>query len=650
MNSKLVAPYGTWKSPITLDMVAHGTVNLVRIVLDGPDTYWSEVRPAEDGRTVIMKRGSGGELEEITPPGFSVSSMVNEYGTRGFSVANEVVYFSNQTDQRVYRQRPGEAPVPITPEGDYRYGSMVWNELLGQIICIREDHTDLDEDHPASEIVTIDAASGGEPKVLLADNDFHNSPCLSPDGKRLAWLTWDHPNMPWDVTELWTAPVNEDGSLGEALFVAGGVDEAVVQPEWSPGGDLFFVSDRTGWASLYRWDGTEAVPVLEMEAEFARANWWVGMCAYGFDSPNSLVCSYAQRGFWRLGRISLGDGRLHPINIPYWEMGHGDLQVGQGKVLLVAGSPDHPLSLLEVDLEDGSFTVLRTEFDVELAYGYLSSPEAIEFPTASERTAHAFYYPPVNQDYVAPEGDKPPMLVTCHGGPHSATSIELNLTTQYWTSRGFAVLDVNYGGSTGYGREYRERLIGEWGVVDVDDCANAAIHLVERGDADIERIAISGGSAGGFTALASLAFRDVFRAGASYFGVSDLEELLSDIHKFDANSLVGLVGPYPLYRRRYFERSPINFAGDTACPVIFFQGLEDTIVPAVQSEVMFNTLRDKGVPTAYLAFEGEYHGFRFAETIKQCLAAEFYFYSRIFGFEPAGDLDPIPIENLPPHC
>ena len=328
-------------------------------------------------------------------------------------------------------------------------------------------------------------------------------------------------------------------------------------------------------------------------------------------------------------------------------MGQGDLQAGQDRVVLVAGSPDHPMSLLEVTLEDRQLNVLRVESDDELPPGYLSIPEAIEFPTTNEQTSHAFFYPPTNQDYIAPEGEKPPLLVTCHGGPHSAASAELNLTVQYWTSRGIAVLDVNYGGSTGFGREFRERLIGEWGVVDVDDCVNAALYVVERGDADGDRTAISGGSAGGFTALAALTFRDVFKAGASYFGVSDLEALLSGIHKFDAHSLVGLVGPYPLYRRRYVERSPINFSQFATCPVIFFQGLEDTIVPAIQSEEMFNTLRDNGVPTAYLTFEGEHHGFLMAETIMQCLSAEFYFYSRIFGFNPADHLEPIPIENLP---
>ena len=370
------------------------------------------------------------------------------------------------------------------------------------------------------------------------------------------------------------------------------------------------------------------------------------MCSYGFDSPGSLVCSYSQKGFWRLARLFLDDGRLEPINTSHWEMGHGDLQVAPDRVVLVAGSPSMPMSLLEIDLESKDLSVLRVESDDELAPGYISLPEPIEFPTEGQQTAHAFFYPPTNQDYVAPEGEKPPLVVVCHGGPHSSASAELNATTQYWTSRGIAVLDVNYGGSTGFGREYRERLIGEWGVVDVNDCVNAALYLVERGDVDGERTAISGGSAGGFTALAALTFRDVFKAGASYFGVSDLEALLSGIHKFDAHSLVGLVGPYPLYRRRYTERSPINFSQYAACPVIFFQGLEDTIVPAIQSEEMFKSLRDNGVPTAYLAFEGEYHGFHKAETIMQCLSAEFYFYSRIFGFEPADELEPVVIENL----
>ena len=502
MNQPLVAPYGTWKSPVSLEMVAHGTAIPLRIALDGPDTYWAEVRPAEDGRTVIVKRTPDGELVDITPPGFSSVSRVNEYGTRSYTVADGVVYFSNNSDQRVYRQQPGGAPVPMAPEAGFRYGSRVVDQNHGRIICVRENHTDPDEDYPLSEFVALGIEWVGEPQVLLADNDFHSSPRLSPDGKQLAWLTWNHPNMPWDGTELWAAPFNEDGSLGEATFVAGGVNEAVIQPEWSSAGELFFVSDRSNWANLYRWRNGEVEPVYEMEAEFSRANWWVGMCSYGFDSPDSLVCSYSQNGFWRLARIfpdeERHDSRLDRIVIPYWEMGQGDLQVGRDRVVLVAGSPGHPMSLLEVTLEDRHLRVLRVESEGELPSGYLSIPETIEFPTTNEKTSHAFFYPPTNQDYVAPEGEKPPLLVTCHGGPHSSASAELNLTVQYWTSGGLAVLDVNYSGSTGFGREFRERLIGEWGIVDVDDCVNAALYVVERGDADGDRTAISGGSAGGF--------------------------------------------------------------------------------------------------------------------------------------------------------
>ena len=646
MTTSMVAPYGSWKSPITLDMVADETIELGRIALDGDDVYWIETRPFEDGRSVLVKRGSDGALQDLTPPEFSVGTMVHEYGTRSFIVAEGVIYFSNYLDHRVYRQRVGEEPKAITPKGELRYGSKVFDGKRGRVICVCEDHGSPDAEQPVNDIVAIDIQGRREPEVLVTSNDFYSSPALSPDGNHLAWLTWDHPSMPWDGTELWVAPVAEDGTLGESTLVAGGVDEAVIQPEWSPEGELYFVSDRSGWANLYRWRNGEVEPVLEMDAEFAKANWWVGMCSYGFDTPSSLICSYVSRGVWSLARLYLRELSLEPIAIPYWEMSHGDLQVVPGRVVFAAGSPGQPISLLQLDLEDGELAVVQVESDVEPASGYLSLPEAIEFPTSNNETAHAFFYPPANQDYSAPDDERPPLLVTCHGGPHSAATAELNLAVQYWTSRGIGVLDVNYGGSTGYGRDFRERLIGEWGVVDVNDCVNAALYLVERGDVDGNRIAISGGSAGGFTALAALTFRNVFKAGASYFGVSDLESLLTDIHKFDTHSLVGLVGPYPLYRKRYIERSPINYPDHATCPTIFFQGLEDTIVPAIQSEEMFKALRRNGVPTAYLAFEGEHHGFRQAETIKRALAAEFYFYSRIFGFVPADDLEPIPIENL----
>lgn len=644
MAEPQTAPCGSWTSPITTDLIVTETIGLGRIVLDSEDTYWAEARPSEAGRNIIVKRTPSGDTFDVTPGEFSVTTLVHEYGARGYTVADGVVYFSNFDDQRLYRHRPGEDPVPITPEGDLRYGGAVIDRRRNRIICVREDHTTNDA-HPVNTVVAIDINGRDAAKILASGNDFYATPRMNPDDTILAWLTWNHPNMPWDGTELWVAPISDDGLLGVPEFVAGGIDQSVMQPEWSPDGTLYFISDRSGWANLYRWRHHQVEPVLEMQAEFAKTHWWGGISAYGFESASSLVCSYVQQGVWCLARLYPEAHRLEPLNIPYSEMGRADLKVAAGRVVFEAGSPIHPMSVLELDLATEKLTVLQVASTADVDSGYLSIPENIEFPTEKGVTAHAFYYPPKNQDYRPSTGEKPPLLVTCHGGPHDAASLEMDLSMQYWTSRGIGVLDVNYGGSTGYGRDYRERLIGEWGVVDVDDCVNAARYLVERGDVDADRVAISGGSAGGYTALAAMTFRDVFKAGASHFGVSDLEALIDDIHKFDTNSLVGLVGPYPLYRKRYIERSPINYAEQLSCPVIFFQGLEDTIVPADQSEIMFEALRDRGVPTAYIAFEGEYHGFQQSENIKRALEAELYFYSRVFGFELADPVEPVQIEN-----
>ncbi|HEU0075413.1 MAG TPA: prolyl oligopeptidase family serine peptidase [Dehalococcoidia bacterium] len=645
MSEARVAPYGSWKSPITTDLIVGQTMGLGRIVLDGDVTYWVEHRPWEEGRSVIVRRTPDGETADVTPAGYGVGTRVHEYGTRGYTVADGVVYFSNFADQRLYRQRPGEAPIAITPEGDARYGGMIVDRRRNRITCVREDHSTEDE-QAVNEIVAIDCDGEGKIQVLVTSNDFYSSPRLSPDGATFAWVTWNHPNMPWDGTELWVSSVTAGGLLETPTQVAGGIDEAVMQPEWSPDGTLYFLSDRSGWANLHRWPGGPPELVLEMEADFAKTHWWLGMSSYGFESESSIICCYVHNGMWTLARLHLEDRRLEPFDIPYTELGRGDLQVACGRVVFEAGSPVKHLSVLEVDLAEGSHTVLQVSIRSAVELGYVSIPEEIECPTGNGLTAHAFYYAPRNQDFVAPEGEKPPLMVLCHGGPHDSASIQLNLTTQYWTSRGIGVLDVNYGGSTGYGRDYRERLIGEWGIVDVDDSVNAAKFLIERGDVDENRVVISGGSAGGYTALAAMTFRDVFKAGASHFGISDLEALLTDIHKFDTFSLVGLVGPYPLYRKRYFERSPINYAEELNCPVIFFQGLEDTIVPADQSEAMYKVVRERGIPTAYVSYEGEYHGFTQAENIKRTLEAEIYFYSRIFGFELADDIRPVRIENL----
>ena len=639
------APYGSWKSPISTDMIVAETISLGRIFLDGGDTYWAELRPSQKGRNIIVRRTPDGKTSDVTTGQFSVGTAVHEYGARGFTVADGVVYFSNVDDQRLYRQRPGEKPIAITPEGSMRYAGMMVDQSRGRIICVREDHTNAAAE-PINTVVGIDINGREEAKVLVSGNDFYAGLHVSPDGNALAWRTWNHPNMPWDGNELWVASVDDDGFPGTATLVAGSASEAIAQPAWSPDGTLFFLSDASGWWNLYRWDGKNVKRVLEMEAEFAKTYWWVGMASYGFESANSLVCSYGKYGLWQLARLNLQSNRLDVLDIPYLAMGWGDLRVAPGRVVFEAGSPIRPDSVLELDLETRDLTVLQVAVQTDIDPEYLSIPEPIEFPTEKGLTAHAFYYAPRNRDYTGPVGEKPPLLVTCHGGPTGAATMELELTTQYWTSRGFAMLDVNYGGSTGYGRDYRERLIGEWGVVDVDDSVNGALYLVGRGVVDPNRLAISGGSAGGYTALAAMTFRDIFKAGASHFGVSDLEALLNDIHKFDTHSLDGLVGPYPLYRKKYFERSPINYVEQLSCPVIFFQGLNDTIVPPDQSEMMFEVLRKKGVPTAYITFEGEGHGFQQSANIKRSLEAEMYFYSRVFGFALADPVEPVQIENL----
>ncbi|MCH7714478.1 MAG: S9 family peptidase, partial [Chloroflexi bacterium] len=457
-------------------------------------------------------------------------------------------------------------------------------------------------------------------------------------------------NMPWDGTHLWTAGFNQDGSLGTPFLVAGGVEESIFQPEWSPAGTLYFVSDRSNWWNLYRWQNGRVEPVAPMDAEFAKPQWALAQATYGFQSESSIIASYIQGGSWHLARIEINPestpGRLEPVVIPSSEMGRGGFAVDSKKVVIGAGSPSETYSIIKLDLSSDNIHVLRRSTGIEVDAGCISLPQPLEFPTENGLSAHAFYYPPKNDAYSAPASERPPLLVKSHGGPTGAAGAALDLSIQYWTSRGFAVMDVNYGGSTGYGREYRQRLHGQWGIVDVDDCVNAARYLVERGLVDGGRLAIDGGSAGGFTTLAVLTFRDVFHAGASHYGVSDLEALAKDTHKFESRYLDSLIGPYPERRDLYLERSPIHHTGGLSCPLILFQGLEDKIVPPDQAESMYQAVKAKGIATAYLAFEGEQHGFRQAANIKRALDAELYFYSQVFGFTLADPVEPVAIDNL----
>jgi len=639
----MTKPYGSWKSPITSDLIVAGTISLSEPCFDGANILWLEGRPSEGGRVVIVRRTPDGATTDVTPPGFNVRTTVHEYGGGAYVVGRGDIYFSNFGDQRLYHQPIADVARPITSPGKIRYADAAIDRHRNRLYCVREDHTASDRD-PVNSLVSVDLQGNRTEQVLVSGNDFYSSPRLSPDGSRLAWLTWNHPNMPWDGCELWIGELDSDPRIVRSERVAGGPDESIFQPEWSPGGMLHFVSDRTGWWNLYRCAGGAIHALCPMEAEFGEPQWVFGMSTYAFESEDRIVCTYCEKGTWRLGILDAKDGRLERIETSYTDI--SGIRASSDRAVFCAGSPTQSMAVILLDLRTRESQVLRRSNSITIDPGYLSKPEAIEFPTENGRTAHGFFYPPTNRDYEAPAGERPPLMVISHGGPTSATTTTLKLTIQHWTSRGIGVLDVNYGGSTGYGTEYRRRLNGQWGVVDLDDCVSGARYLADRGLADAKRLIIRGGSAGGYTTLAALTFRNVFRAGASYYGISDLEALEHDGHKFESRYNHSLVGPYPERAQLYRARSPIHFIDRLSCPIILFQGLEDKVVPPNQAEMMYDALLKKGLPVAYVPFEGEQHGFRKAENIKRSLDAELYFYSRVFGFEPAEPIEPVKIANL----
>ncbi len=644
-NSPKIAPYGSWKSPITADLIVGGSVGLSQPQLDGSDIYWLELRPTEGGRNVVVKCSATRTFTDITPRPFNARTRVHEYGGGDYIVNNGVVYFTNFADQRLYKQvGPGD-PEALTPVADMRYADTCLDHTRGRLICVREDHT-VQNAEAVNTIVALSMDANDDCGVVLTGgNDFYSSPRVSPDGTQLAWLTWNHPNMPWDGCELWVGEFGPDGTLASTRWVAGSVAESIFQPEWSPEGVLYFASDRNGWWNLQRISAEgEIESVTRSKAELGMPQWLFGMSLYAFASPDLVVCSHVEQGVSRLETIETQTGKLTVIDSPFTDIQF--LKAANGVAVFRAGSPTEVASITKFDVATGQFETLRRANEQEVYPQYFSVPRAIEFPTESGLTAHGFFYPPQNPDFRALDGEKPPLIVKSHGGPTAAASTALSLSVQFWTSRGFAVLDVNYGGSTGYGRQYRERLNKKWGIVDVDDCVNGAKYLVDRGEVDGQRLIITGGSAGGYTTLCALTFRNAFKAGASHFGVSDAEALARDTHKFESQYLTGLLGPYPARKDIYFERSPINFTERLSCPVIFFQGLEDKVVPPNQAEKMVEAIRSKGIPVAYAAFEGEQHGFRQAQNIKRALEGELYFYSRVFRFELAEPVEPLLIENL----
>ena len=640
-----VAPYGSWRSPVSSGLIVRGLVGLSEVMVDNEDVYWMESRPNEDGRNVVVRRTPDGSTEDVTPRPFNARTRVHEYGGGDFAVHDGTVYFSNFADQRIYRRPPSGEPQPLTRETGRRFADMLVDPARNRLVAVREDHAG-EAREPVNEVVGVNLENGDE-TVLVSGNDFYSSPRPSPDGGRLAWLTWNHPNMPWDGAELMVCDVGADGHPENIGRVAGGRDESIFQPEWSPDGTLCFVSDRTGWWNLYRLSRGSIGPLCEKEAEFGLPQWIFGMSTYAFVSSGRIACSYTDRGGSHLALLDTQTGDFEPVETPYSSIAYVRADAATGDVVFRGGSPTEFACIVRLDPSTGDHEILRRSgARIEIDPGHLSVPEPVEFPTENDLTAYAFFYAPKNRDYAAPEGELPPLLVMSHGGPTAATSSSLDLEIQYWTSRGIAVLDVNYGGSTGYGREYRRRLDGEWGVVDVEDCANGAKYLAARGLVDGGRLMITGGSAGGYTTLCALAFTDTFAAGASHFGVSDVEELAKETHKFESRYLDGLIGPYPERADLYRERSPIHYADRLSCPVIFFQGLEDKVVPKEQAETMFAALRAKGLPVAYVPFEGEQHGFRRAENIRRALDGELYFYARIFGFDLGDTVEPVTIENL----
>lgn len=636
--------YGSWKSQVTSDLVSSGTIRFDgQIEIDGDEIYWVEMRPAEAGRYVVVRRSRDGRKSDITPRQFNARTRVHEYGGGAFKVDHGSVYFSNFTDQRLYCQNFGSTPWPITHEGSMCYADGIIDHRRERMICVCQDHTRNDK-NPENYLASINIHGTGQVQKLVSGNDFYSSPRVSPDGSHLAWLTWNHPNMPWDYTELWVGEIEEDGAITNAVKLAGGSDESICQPKYSSDGTLYFISERTGWWNLYRWRDGFIEPLCPMEAEFGVPHWTFGQSNYGFASTRQLICTYFKNGAWHLASLDTVTLRFEIIDTPYTSI--SSVQALPGYAVFLAGSPTETPAIVRLDLAGGKTEVLCRSTEVKVDPRYLSLPEAIEFPTESGLTAHALYYKPKNDNFTGPSDKRPPLIIVSHGGPSGATSSTLNLSIQFWTSRGFAVADVDYGGSTGYGRAYRQRLDGRWGIIDVDDCVNCARYLIERGEVDGERTVIRGGSAGGYTTLAALAFRNVFKAGASYYGVSDLEALAKDTHKFESRYLDRLVGPYPTRRDLYLERSPIRSVERLSCPIIFFQGDEDKIVPPDQAEVMANALRKKGIPVAFVVFQGEQHGFRKAQNIKRALDAELYFYSKIFNFDLSDQIEPVLIENL----
>jgi dipeptidyl aminopeptidase/acylaminoacyl peptidase len=619
------APFGTWASPIGAARAAGAALRLAQPRLDGGFVYWLEARPLEAGRQTVMRAPlAGGAAEELTP-GRSVRCLVHEYGGGDYGVRAGLVVCADPAGGAFLAGR--EARPLRSARAGARYGDFAFSPDGRWIAAVEEEHG---EGEVANRLVAL-AAAGGERVVIADRHDFVSSPCFSPDGARLAFLSWEHPDMPWDATTLRAVAFGPAGPAGTPRAVAGGAEESIFQPGFSPAGTLRFVSDRSGWWNL--WQEGEAAPraLCPRESEHGLPQWGLGASTWGHEADDALWCVARSAGRDSLGRLAPSSGALEALPLAF-DVVEG-LAVGPESAAFVGYGASRPPTLCVLDLASRALRELRVAFESDFEPGSLAAPEAVVFPSEEGRSAHAFLYRPASAQFRAPAGERPPLVVRSHGGPTGAASPALRLGLQYWTSRGFAVIDVDYAGSTGYGRGYRNLLRGQWGVRDLADCAAAARFAAAEGAADPARLLASGGSAGGYTTLCLLTFRDEFAGGASHYGVADLEALARDTHKFESRYLDRLIGPWPARADLYRERSPVHHGERLARPVIFFQGLDDRVVPPAQTEAMVAALARRGIPHAYVAFEGEAHGFRRAENLETALEGERWFYAKILGFE-----------------
>ena len=648
----VVAPFGSWASPITAADLARSAAGISDVrVFDGR-IYWRESRPAEGGRQVLVTFGADGLPKVLTPEGFSVRTRVHEYGGSSYWVMGDAVVFANFSDQRLYLQRGGAAPVAITP-AHYQYADCAIDGGRGALVCVREDHTEATvkaNGEERNEIVRVPVPAAPGPvdagTVLVTGTDFVAYPRLSGDGKQLAWIEWNHPSMPWDATTLKTAALDARGMPGKATIVAGG-DRAVLEPQWGKDGTLYYIDEPSGWWNLYATRDGKTRALAPMAREFGGALWTLGNQTYVVADAGHVYARSSKDAIDQLAWIDGKDGDHRRIDAPF--VNFGDLSLDRhGRLIAIASAATDEPVLVAIDPQDGQVQRLHQASTSRIPASLVSIGQPIRFPTTpgpagEARIAHATFYPPTNPGFAGPEGSLPPLIVTIHGGPTSASRPVFSLSKQYWTSRGFAIVDVNYGGSTTYGRDYRKRLDRQWGVVDVQDAVAAVDFLVAEGKADPARVAIRGGSAGGFTTLAALAFTDRFRAGANYFGVSDIAALAATSHKFESQYDVSLIGPPD--EAVYRARSPIFHLDGFTEPLITFQGAEDRIVTPDQSRKIVAALDQRGVMHAYIEFDGEQHGFRKAESIVRAQEAELAFYGLVFGFTPADTIAPLDIRH-----